>query len=81
MSRGNVCSRSRRCDRYGTLLGKLSNAGLIHMGPKRRDVHGEPMPTETWSRLRCRNPFDEGPHNRLCDPCAIRAGDVRPYTV
>lgn len=47
----------------------MSNAGLTHMVRKRRDVHGEPMPTETRPCLRCRKPFEsEWPHNRLCDP-------------
>ena len=82
MSRVNVCSRSRRCDRYRTWLGKLSNAGLTHMGRKRRDVHGEPMPTETRPCLRCRKPFEsEGSHHRLCGPCANRASETSPYAV
>ena len=60
----------------------MSNAGLTHMGRKRRDVHGEPMPTEARPCLRCRKPFEsEGPHNRLCGSCSNRAGDVSPYAI
>lgn len=60
----------------------MSNADLTHMGRKRRDVHGEPLPTETRACLRCRKPFEsEGPHHRLCGPCASRASETSPYAV
>ncbi len=38
---------------------------------RRRDVHGELLETVTRPCLPCRKPFEsEGPHNRLCGPCA-----------
>lgn len=47
---------------------------------RRRDVHGEPLETQTRPCLRCRRPFEsEGPHNRLCGPCGKL--DVSPYAV
>jgi len=47
---------------------------------RRRDVHGEPLETETRPCLRCRQPFQsEGKHNRLCGPCGKL--DVSPYAV
>lgn|GEM_PF-1347309 len=56
------------------------NTGHIQSGRKRRDVHGEPVPTETRPCLRCRKPFEsEGSHNRLCGPCGKR--DVSPFAV
>ncbi len=60
--------------------GLVSNAGLTHMGRKRRDVHDEIVETVTRPCLRCRKPFEsEGSHHRLCHPCAHV--DVRPYAL
>ncbi len=69
-------------DDSGHARGRVSNAGLTHMGRKRWYVHGEPMPTETRPCLQCRKPFEsEGSHHRLCGPCTNRASETSPYAV
>lgn len=58
----------------------MSNAGLTHMGRKRRDVHGQLVSTVKRPCLRCRKPFEsEGAHHRLCGACGKL--DVSPFAV
>lgn len=60
----------------------MSNAGLTHMGRKRRDVHGETVETQTRPCLRCRKPFEsEGAHHRLCLACTNRVRELSPYAL
>lgn len=50
--------------------------------PQFKGVDGAPRPVKRRPCLCCERPFDsEGPGNRLCMGCRVKASEVSPYAL